>query len=178
MSRIGRKPIAVPGNVKVQLQGRKVRVEGPKGKLELDVHPRIQVAVDNNEVKIQRKTDINKDRALHGLTRSLIFNMIAGAANGYTKELDLEGVGYKAQVKGKILNLSLGYTHPIDYEIPAGVEVKCAAPTKIVITGADKRIVGQVAAEIRRFHPPEPYKGKGVRYSDEHVRRKQGKKVG
>jgi len=178
MSRIGRKPVTVPANVKAKLEGQLLRLEGPKGKLEQRIHPRIKVAIDKNEITISRATNINTDRALHGLIRSLIYNMVLGVTEGFKKDLELEGVGYKAQMKGKILNLSLGYTHPIDYEIPHDIEVKCPKPTQISVSGLDKQKVGQVAAEIRRFHEPEPYKGKGIRYSDEQVRRKQGKKVG
>lgn len=178
MSRIGKRPIEVPTNIKVKLEGQKLLVEGPKGKLEQKIHPRIKVAVEGAKITVSRATDINTDRALHGLTRSLIKNMVFGVAEGYKKDLELEGVGYKAIIKGKILNLSLGYTHPIDYPIPPDVDVKCPKPTAITITGIDKQRVGQVAAEIRRYHKPEPYKGKGIRYAGEQIRRKQGKTVG
>lgn len=178
MSRIGRRIVTVPANVKVKLDGRRFVAEGPKGKLEQVIHPRIKVSIEADKISVSRATDINTDRALHGLTRSLIFNILHGVTEGYKKDLEIEGVGYKAQVKGKILNLALGYTHPIDYSIPEGVEIKCPKPTQISITGIDKQKVGQVAAEIRRFHKPEPYKGKGVRYVGEHIRRKQGKTVG
>ncbi|MFZ5802307.1 MAG: 50S ribosomal protein L6 [Candidatus Omnitrophota bacterium] len=178
MSRIGKKIITVPAGVKVKIDGGKVFVEGPKGKLEQVIHPRVEVTLKDGAITVARHTDIGADRALHGLVRSLIVNMIQGVTQGYQKELLLEGVGYKAQVKGKALTLNLGFTHPIDYEIPQGVEIKCANPTAITVSGADKQKVGQAAAEIRRFHKPEPYKGKGIRYVDEHVRRKQGKTVG
>ncbi len=178
MSRIGKKPVPVPGGVKVQLNGAKIQVQGPKGKLETAVHPRIKVTVGASEIQVSRSTDIRMDRALHGLTRSLIKNMITGVTEGYKKDLEMEGVGFKAQVKGKVLNLVLGYTHPIDYPIPEGITIVCAKPTQIAVSGLDKQQVGQVAAEIRRYHKPEPYKGKGIHYVGEYIRRKQGKTVG
>ncbi|MFA6600099.1 MAG: 50S ribosomal protein L6 [Candidatus Omnitrophota bacterium] len=178
MSRIGKRAVVIPEKVKVVLQGRALTVEGPKGKLGLEVHPRMKVLVEDKEVRVERPTDIRTDRALHGLTRSLIQNMVLGVTQGYMKELEIEGVGFKAILKGKVLNLALGYTHPIDYQIPEGIEIKCPSQTKITITGTDKQLVGQVAAEIRLFHEPEPYKGKGIRYVGEVVRRKQGKTVG
>ena len=178
MSRIGKKAVLIPEKVKVELQGRSLSVQGPKGKLGMTVHPRIKVLVTDKEVRVERPTDIRTDRALHGLTRSLIHNMVIGVTTGYSKELEIEGVGFKAVVKGKILNIALGFTHPIDYQIPEGIEIKCPIPTKIVINGLDKQLVGQVASNIRRYHKPEPYKGKGIRYAGEVVRRKQGKTVG
>ncbi len=178
MSRVGNKAVVIPDKVKVELQGTSLSVQGPRGKLAMSLHPRIKVTVTDKEVKCERPTDISTDRALHGLTRSLIQNMVLGVTNGYTKELEIEGVGFKAQVKGKILNIALGYTHPIDYQIPDGIEIKCPQPTKVTISGMDKKLVGQVAAEIRGFHEPEPYKGKGIRYAGEVIRRKQGKTVG
>ncbi len=178
MSRIGKKPLALPANVKVNLQGQKLNVEGPKGKQHLDLHPRMKVSVKDNQLQVERPTNIRTDRALHGLTRSLIRNMVLGVTEGFKKDLEIEGVGFKAQVQGKVLNISLGYTHPINYAIPEGIEIKCAKPTMISITGLNKQQVGQVAAEIRSYHEPEPYKGKGIRYAGEQVRRKQGKTVG
>ena len=178
MSRVGKKPVTIPSGVKVQLQERTLTVQGPKGRLDLAVHPRIKVAASEKEISLSRSTNIAADRALHGTTRSLVQNMVQGVTEGYAKTLDIEGVGYKAQVKGKVLNLLLGFTHPIDYAIPADIEVKCLTPTRIVISGISKQQVGQVAAEIRGFHKPEPYKGKGIRYTDEVIRRKQGKTVG
>ena len=178
MSRIGKKPVVIPEAVKINIQGQSLSVQGPKGRLDLAVHPRIKVTLDQNQIAVARPTNIRTDRALHGLTRSLIQNMVVGVTEGYKKELEIEGVGFKAQVKGKVLNLLLGFTHPIDYAIPDGIEVKCPAPTHVVITGMDKQKVGQVAAEIRLFHEPEPYKGKGIHYVGEQIRRKQGKTVG
>ncbi len=177
MSRIGKKPVTIPEKVKVAVQGSTVKVQGPKGELTLAVHPRITVKVEGVEVKITRPTDIRTDRALHGLTRSLIQNMVVGVTQGYTKELEIVGVGMKASVKDHVLSLLLGFTHPIDYTFGKDLEIKCPKPTSIVISGADKQHVGQAAAEIRSFMKPEPYKGKGIRYIDEHVRRKQGKTV-
>lgn len=178
MSRVGKKPVAIPAQVKAQLAGRKLSVQGPKGKSELVIHPRMTVNVTEKQIEVTRPTNIRTDRALHGLTRSLIQNMMAGVTDGFAKDLEIEGVGFKAQVKGKILSLALGFTHPVDFEIPEGILIKCAVPTKINISGIDKQLVGEVAAEIRRFHKPEPYKGKGIRYAGEIIRRKQGKTVG
>ncbi|MDP3921496.1 MAG: 50S ribosomal protein L6 [Candidatus Omnitrophota bacterium] len=178
MSRIGNKLIKIPDSVKVEVKGQNVKVQGARGKLELDVHPRINVAVKDKEVAVKRPTDQRTDRALHGLTRSLIQNMITGSSEGYVKELEIVGVGYKAQVKGRVLNLLLGHTHPIDYDLPEGIEAKCPNPTRVVISGCDKQKVGQVAADIRLFRKPEPYKGKGIHYVGEVIRRKQGKTVG
>ena len=177
MSRIGRKPVMIPEKVKVSVQGTTLQVQGPKGSLTMSVHPRITVKVEGSEVKVARPTDIRTDRALHGLTRSLIQNMVTGVTQGYSKELEIVGVGMKASVQGNKLTILLGFTHPIEYPFGKDVEIKCPKLTSIVITGADKQRVGQVAAEIRSFMKPEPYKGKGIRYLGEHVRRKQGKTV-
>jgi len=178
MSRIGRRPVVIPDKVKVELKAHDILVQGPKGKLNLEIHPRIKVEVKDKEIQVNRPTDLSADRSLHGMTRSLIQNMVLGVTEGFSKTLDIEGVGFKAEVKGKVLKLALGYTHPIEYAIPEGIEVKCTNPTQVVISGTNKQLVGQVAADVRGFHEPEPYKGKGIRYSDEQVRRKQGKKVG
>lgn len=177
MSRIGRKPVTIPEKVKVAVQGTALKVEGPKGALTLSVHPRMTVKIEGTEVKVTRPTDIRTDRALHGLTRSLIQNMVVGVTQGYSKELEIVGVGAKAAVKGNMLTLMLGFTHPVDYPFGKDVVIQCPKPTSITITGTDKQRVGQVAAEIRSFAKPEPYKGKGIRYLGEHVRRKQGKTV-
>ena len=178
MSRIGKKPVVIPSGVKTGLQGQNLNIEGPKGKLGLYVHPRIKVSVKENQILVERPSDVRQDRALHGLTRSLIQNMVTGVTQGYVKELEIVGVGFKAVVKGKILNLALGYTHPIDFHIPEGIEIKCPNPTRVSVTGADKQKVGQAASEIRGFFEPEPYKGKGIHYVGEVIRRKQGKTVG
>lgn len=178
MSRVGRKPVVVPKAVKVSIAGQKINIQGPKGNLDLSVHPRIKVVIKDDQISVSRPTDIRTDRALHGLTRSLIQNMTIGVTEGYSKTLEIVGVGFKAQVKGKVLNLNLGYTHTIEYEIPEGVEVKCPNQTRVSVSGPDKQKIGQAAAEIRGFHPPEPYKGKGIHYVGEEIRRKQGKTVG
>lgn len=177
MSRIGRKPVVIPEKVKISVQGETVQVQGPKGTLTMKVHPRITVTVEDHEAKVSRSTDLQTDRALHGLTRSLLQNMINGVTKGYSKELEIVGVGVKASVKGNTLTMLLGFTHPIEYNFGKDIEIKCAKPTQIQISGMDKQRVGQVAAEIRSFYKPEPYKGKGIRYVGEYVRRKQGKAV-
>ncbi len=178
MSRIGKKPVTVPNAVKADLSGKHLSLQGPKGKLEMAIHPRLGVVLKDGQIEITRPTNIRTDRALHGLTRSLVQNMVAGVTQGFVKELEIVGVGFKGQVKGKIFNLSLGFTHPIDYVIPDGIEIKCPNPTRVVVSGMDKQKVGQAAAEIRGFYEPEPYKGKGIHYVGEVIRRKQGKTVG
>lgn len=178
MSRVGRKPVSVLDKVQITIQGQKIKVKGPKGELDFVVHPRIKIESKDKEVIVTRSSDEPLDRSLHGTTRAVIRNMIQGVSEGYVKELEIIGVGFKAAVKGNILSMALGYTHPSDYQIEKGVDIKCTSPTRIVISGADKQSVGQAAAEIRSFNPPEPYKGKGIRYVGEQVRRKQGKKVG
>ncbi len=177
MSRIGLKPVLITAGVKVQVTGTKLLVEGPKGKLSRELHPDIQVQVAEGQVHVKRTGNDNKSKALHGLTRALIQNMIEGVTNEYVKQLMIEGVGFKAQITGKNIQMALGYSHPIDYVIPDGVKVEATKPTQLVIKGIDKEAVGQVAAELRHFFEPEPYKGKGVRYIDEVVRRKKGKAV-
>jgi len=178
MSRIGRKPVEIPSGVKVTVNNRKVHIEGPKGKLDLSVHPRMKLELSEKEITVSRPTDIRTDRSLHGLTRSLIQNMIIGVCKGYQKELEIVGVGFKAAVKGNMLTMSLGYSHQIEYEFPKDITVVCPNQTRVAVSGCDKKMVGQVAADIRRFHKPEPYKGKGVMYVGEQIRRKQGKTVG
>lgn len=178
MSRIGLKAITVPSGIKVAATVSKVTVEGPKGKLEMDIHPKMKVSVKDGQVQVSRSSDERFDKSLHGFTRSSIQNMILGVTNGYEKNLMIEGVGFKAAITGKNLQLLLGFSHPINYPIPDGVKVEAAKPTQLSIKGIDKALVGQVAADIRHFFEPEPYKGKGVRYVGEHVRKKQGKTVG
>jgi len=178
MSRIGRKPIAVPNGVKVNVSGQTINVEGSKGKLSLEISPRIEIEITNNEVVVKRHTDIKSDKALHGLYRSLIANMIEGVANGFKKGLEMIGVGYKAQIKGENLVLDVGFSHQVIFPIPHDLSIQVPKPTQIVIEGIDKQRVGQVAAEIRKIRKPEPYKGKGIRYVGERVRRKAGKAVG
>jgi large subunit ribosomal protein L6 len=171
MSRIGRKPIAVPDAVTVELAPGRVAVKGPKGEL-------AQVLSTNMKVEqVGRPTDRGEHRALHGLTRSLIANMVEGVTDGFEKRLEIQGVGYRAQLKGKNLELALGYSHPVAIEAPEGIEFEVPQPTEIIIRGIDKQLVGQVAADIRKRRPPEPYKGKGIRYRGEHVARKVGKRA-
>jgi len=178
MSRVGKMPVAIPKGVDVELAGGTVTVKGPKGELGLDVHPTMKVTVDDGEIRVERPSDQKQHRALHGLTRALLANMVEGVTAGFSKTLEIVGVGYRAEMKGKKLNLSLGFSHPIDYQPVEGVSIECPNQTTVVISGPDKQKVGQAAAEIRGFRPPEPYKGKGVRYQGERVRRKAGKTAG
>ena len=175
MSRIGRKPITIPSGVTVTVDGSTVKVKGPKGELARTFEPSMKVRVENNEVLVERPNDDKRERALHGLTRALIANMVTGVTEGFKKTLEIVGVGYRAEKKGKNLVVSVGYSHPVNYPEPAGITLTTPAPTTIVIEGVDKQKVGQVAAELREFRPPEPYKGKGIRYQGEQVRRKAGK---
>ncbi len=177
MSRVGKKPIDIPSNVKVSLDGKAVQVEGPKGKLEERVHQRMSVKIEDNQVFVTRPSDNRLDKSLHGLTRSLIQNMVIGVTEGYKKELEIHGVGMRAQLQGKKLSLQLGFSHPVNYTVPEGISMIVPKPTQIEIAGIDKQLVGEVAAEIRHFYKPEPYKGKGIRYKGEYVRRKAGKTV-
>ena len=177
MSRIGKTPVTIPPKVKVEVKDRKISVEGPKGKLDWTVPRRTTVKVENNEVLVARQSDDPEAKALHGLSRALINNMVKGVAEGYVKKLEIQGVGFKAAVSGKNITLNLGYSHPIVYPIPDQIKVTVDENTKITVEGPSKEIVGLVASEIRSYYPPEPYKGKGVRYSDEQVKRKEGKTV-
>jgi len=177
MSRIGKQPIAIPPKVKVEVKGQKVSVEGPKGKLNWELPRRTSLKVDDGKVIVSRQGDDSESRALHGLSRALVNNMVRGVSEGFIKKLEIQGVGFKAAVAGKAVNLNLGYSHPISYPIPDQIKVTVEENTKLTIEGPDRQVVGQVAAEIRAFYPPEPYKGKGVRYSDERVVRKEGKTV-
>jgi large subunit ribosomal protein L6 len=177
MSRIGKQPIALPAQVKVQVKGRQVSVEGPKGKLNMELPRRTSLKVEGTQVLLSRDGEDAQARALHGLSRALVNNMVKGVSEGFTRKLEIQGVGFKAIVQGKMVNLSLGYSHPISYAIPDQIKVTVEENTKVTIEGPDKQVVGQVASEIRAFYPPEPYKGKGVRYSDERVVRKEGKTV-
>jgi len=178
MSRIGRKPVPVPNGVTVTVNGPAITVKGPKGELSRKLHPDMQVKVENGTVTVDRPSDEERHRALHGLTRSLIANMAEGVTQGYKKQLEITGVGYKAEVKPFGLQLALGYSHPVEYRAPVGIKLTAPQPTAVVIEGADKEKVGQVAAEIRALRKPEPYKGKGVKYQGEQVRRKAGKAGG
>ena len=177
MSRIGRKPIALPEAVTVEIAPGQVAVKGPKGELNQVLSTDMKVAQAENEVTVERPTDRGEHRALHGLTRSLIANMVEGVTNGFEKQLEIQGVGYRAQLKGKTLEMALGYSHPVTIEPPEGIEFIVPQPTEIVVKGIDKQLVGQVAADIRKRRPPEPYKGKGIRYRGEHVARKVGKRA-
>jgi large subunit ribosomal protein L6 len=175
MSRIGNKPIAIPEKVKVTLENREIKVEGPKGTLEMVCSPRVELEVDDENIVIKRRSNTGRDKAFHGLTRSLINNMVIGTTEGFEKTLEINGVGFKAAVQGKNLNLSLGFSHPIHLPIPDDIKIAVEEGTKVTVTGINKQRVGAIAAKIRSYYPPEPYKGKGVRYSDEVVRRKEGK---
>lgn len=175
MSRIGKKPIDIPSGVKVTVQDRSVVVEGPKGKTTRALPQRISVAVKDNRVQVERQGNIATDRALHGLIRALIANMIKGVTEGYKKEMEIVGVGFKAQVQGTKLTMALGFSHPVVFNAPEGIKIETPKPTQLVISGIDKEKVGEVAAELRAIYPPEPYKGKGIRYAGEAVRRKVGK---
>jgi large subunit ribosomal protein L6 len=177
MSRIGKQPITIPPKVKVEIKGQQVLVEGPKGKLNWELPRRTSLKVDNGKVLVSREGDDAQAKALHGLSRALLNNMVRGVSEGFSKKLEIQGVGFKAAVQGKNVNLSLGYSHPVVYVIPDQIKVTVEENTKLTIEGPDRQVVGQVAAEIRSFYPPEPYKGKGVRYSDERVIRKEGKTV-
>jgi len=177
MSRIGRKPVAVPDAVTVDIAPGNVAVKGPKGELRQSLSPDMKVEQSDGVVTITRPTDRGEHRALHGLTRSLIANMVEGVTNGFEKKLEIQGVGYRAQLKGRNLEMALGYSHPVAIEAPEGIEFEVPQATEIIVRGIDKQLVGQVAADIRKRRPPEPYKGKGIRYRDEHVLRKVGKRA-
>lgn len=179
MSRVGKAPVKIQQGVKVDIKDQLVKVEGPKGKLSLTLPRGISAKVDNGAIVLARHEDQAPNAsALHGLSRTLVNNMVVGVHTGFSKDLDIVGVGYRAAVKGQVLSLTLGYSHPIDYTLPAGITAKVDANTKLNISGADKTLVGMVAAKIRSFKPPEPYQGKGVKYVDEHIIRKQGKAAG
>ena len=178
MSRIGKLPIKVPKNVTVAANGSTVTVKGPKGELRKTFHEDLTIAVEGDTVTVTRPSDENQHKALHGLTRTLIANMVEGVTTGYAKTLEISGVGYKAEPRPYGLQFALGYSHPIEYRAPAGIKLTAPNPTTVQIEGADKEIVGQVAAEIRGLRPPEPYKGKGIKYAGENIRRKAGKAGG
>jgi large subunit ribosomal protein L6 len=177
MSRIGKQPITIPPKVKVEVKGQQVLVEGPKGKLNLELPRRTSLKVENGKAVLSRQGDDAQAKALHGLSRALVNNMVHGVSEGFVKKLEIQGVGFKAAVQGKVVNLILGYSHPINYPIPDQIKVTVEENTKLTIEGPDRQVVGQVAAELRGFYPPETYKGKGVRYVGEHVQRKEGKTV-
>ena len=177
MSRIGRKPVPVPDAVSVEIAPGNIAVKGPKGELSQRLSPEMSIAQEEGTIVVARPTDRGEHRALHGLTRSLIANMVEGVTEGFEKRLEIQGVGYRAQLKGKNLELALGFSHPVSIEAPEGIEFEVPQPTEIIVRGIDKQLVGQVAADIRKRRPPEPYKGKGVRYKDEQVLRKVGKRA-
>ena len=175
MSRIGKKPITVPAGVEVKINGSEVTVKGPKGELKNTFNADMAIAMEGNEIIVTRPSDDKEHRSLHGLTRTLIANMIEGVANGYSKTLEVNGVGYRVQKQGKNLVMNLGFSHQVIVEEVPGITIEVPGPNQIIISGADKQQVGQFAAEVREKRPPEPYKGKGIKYADEHIRRKEGK---
>lgn len=177
MSRIGKMPVVIPAKVKVEIKGQRINVEGPKGKLTWELPTRTAVKVEGANVVVSRNGDDAQAKALHGLSRALVNNMLKGVSDGFVKKLEINGVGFKAAVAGKTITLNLGYSHPIIYTIPDQIKVVVEENTKLTIEGPDKMIVGKVASEIRSFYPPEPYKGKGVKYADEKIVRKEGKTV-
>lgn len=178
MSRIGKKPIDLPKGVQVTVSGRTVQVKGPKGTLARELHPDVDVAIEGAVVKVSSKSDGYEARRFHGLTRSLVNNMVVGVADGFTRRLKLVGVGYRAAMSGKTVTLTLGYSHPISFEPPAGIDLKVDGQTSVIVSGADKELVGRVAATLRGYRPPEPYHGKGVRYEEEVIQTKVGKAAG
>jgi large subunit ribosomal protein L6 len=177
MSRIGRQPIELPSGVSVSISASRVMVNGPLGELSQEVPARMKVEQEDGSVVVKRPTDRGDDRALHGLTRSLIANMVQGVTSGFEKRLEIQGVGYRASLRGVDLELNVGYSHPVVLKAPAGITFEVPAPTQVTVKGIDKQQVGQIAAEVRKVRPPEPYKGKGIRYEGEYVRRKVGKRA-
>jgi large subunit ribosomal protein L6 len=178
MSRIGKQPVDLPKGVEARLEDGNLTIKGPKGSLDLKVNPEMQVAIEDGILRVERPSDAANHRALHGLTRSLIANMVQGVTTGFERKLEIVGVGYRAEKKGPGITLHLGYSHTIEYPAPEGIELDVPQQTEVRVRGSDKQLVGQVAAEIRGFRPPEPYKGKGVRYAGEQIRRKAGKTAG
>jgi len=175
MSRIGKKPVTLPKAVTATVEGHRIKVKGPKGELERTVHHDMTLAVQDGAVVVTRPSDENMHKALHGLTRTLVANMVEGVTTGFSKQLEIVGVGYKAEQRPYGLQLALGFSHPIEYKAPKGIKLSAPQPTQVIIEGADKEMVGQVAAELRSLRPPEPYKGKGIKYVGEQIRRKAGK---
>ena len=178
MSRIGKNPVAVPNGVTVSIEGNTLKVKGPRGELTRTFHPDMKLTMDSDTVSVSRPSDESKHKALHGLSRTLIANMVEGVTKGFQKQLEIVGVGYKAETRPYGLQLALGFSHPVEYRAPQGIKLLAPQPTQIVIEGANKEIVGQVAAELRSLRPPEPYKGKGIKYAGEQIRRKAGKAGG
>jgi large subunit ribosomal protein L6 len=178
MSRIGKKPIPVPEGVTVALAPGRVTVNGPKGELQQEVSARMEIVQEEDgTLSVKRPTDRGEDRAIHGLTRSLVANMVEGVTDGYEKRLEIQGVGYRAKLSGKALELSVGYSHPVTIPAPDGIEFEVPQPTQVIVRGIDKQLVGEIASQVRRTRPPEPYKGKGIRYEGEQVKRKVGKRA-
>ena len=177
MSRIGRRPIEIPAGVSVSLDPGRVQVNGPLGELKQQIPARMKIAQSDGEITVTRPTERGEDRALHGLTRTLIANMVEGVTNGFEKRLEIQGVGYRAALRGEDIELSVGYSHNVTIEAPAGIEFEVPQPTAIIVRGASKQAVGEIAARIRKVRPPEPYKGKGIRYEGEYVARKVGKRA-
>lgn len=175
MSRIGLKPITIPAGVDVNVNGATVTVKGPNGTLSMDAHPNMTVSVEGSEIIVSRPNDAKENRSLHGLTRTLIHNMVVGVTEGFKKNLEVNGVGYRVQMQGNKLVMNLCFSHQVTMEAPEGIKVECPSANAIVISGADKQMVGQFAAQVREKRPPEPYKGKGIKYAEEHIRRKEGK---
>ena len=178
MSRIGKLPIAIPDGVKVALQDKTIRLEGPKGKMDMPIPAGVKVKVDGKEIRVERETEQRKVRALHGLTRKLIANMVKGVSSGFSQVLEINGVGYRAEAKGQELHLTLGFSHPVVFRLPAGVTAAVERQTVVTLTSANKQVLGETAAKLRGLRPPEPYKGKGVKYREEVIKRKAGKAVG
>jgi large subunit ribosomal protein L6 len=176
MSRVAKKPVQIPAGVEVTVDGDQLKVKGAKATLDMTLHSNVQVVVDGGAAQVSVRDDSGKAVALAGTTRSILANMVEGVAKGFERKLELRGVGYRAQAQGKVLNLTLGFSHPVNYAVPEGVTIETPSQTEVVVKGADKQQVGQVAAEIRRFRPPEPYKGKGVRYANERVLMREAKK--
>ena len=175
MSRIGLKPITIPAGVDVNIDANTVTVKGPNGTLTMDAHPNMDISVEGSEIIVSRPNDQKENRSLHGLTRTLIANMVTGVTEGFKKTLEVNGVGYRVQLQGSTLVMNLGFSHQVTMEAPEGIKIECPSANSIIISGADKQKVGQFAAQVREKRPPEPYKGKGIKYSDEHIRRKEGK---
>jgi large subunit ribosomal protein L6 len=177
MSRIGKLPIEIPNGVDVQVESGVVRVKGPKGELTQRISPALLIEREDSVLLVKRPSDRKEHRELHGLTRTLIYNMVVGVTDGFQKQLEIQGVGYRAQLRGDALELALGYSHPVKVEAPPGIEFEVPVPTQVIVRGIDKQAVGEIAAQIRKARPPEPYKGKGIRYAGEHVTRKIGKRA-
>jgi large subunit ribosomal protein L6 len=175
MSRIGLKPITIPAGVDVNIDNNTVTVKGPNGTLTMDAHPNMAISVEGSEIIVSRPNDAKENRSLHGLTRTLVANMVTGVTEGFKKTLEVNGVGYRVQLQGSTLVMNLGFSHQVTMDAPEGIKIECPNANTIVISGADKQKVGQFAAQVREKRPPEPYKGKGIKYSDEHIRRKEGK---